>query len=192
MAENSVAPVARGKTFFDGGTVDTSGGKHLEGTVHVFPTTDPDDTTNRRDGGNVTCILVRNSHSAALLPGIVVKWKTDATSGSELVEGREVVGGDIGLKARAAGVVDDHLPAAGVPVGDLFWLVVKGQCKCTVDGAVAAGAIVLSAAADGHVKSQTSLSNLEQLYAIGINGGHSTISDNGTGVINVNILTNGV
>ena len=41
MAENSVAPVARGDSFFKGGTADAAGGIHLEGIVHVFPDTDP-------------------------------------------------------------------------------------------------------------------------------------------------------
>jgi hypothetical protein len=134
MAENSVAPVARGGTFFEGGTADAAGGLHLEGTVHAFPNTDPDDVVKRRNGGNVVCILVRNTHTAAVTPGQCVTW-TAAKFGTE-------TGAPIAALAGAvAGIVDDHLPAAGAAVNDLYWLIVRGQAKVTITAAIASGDI---------------------------------------------------
>lgn len=134
MAENSVAPVARGGTFFEGGTPDAAGGLHLEGTVHAFPNTDPDDVVKRRNGGNVVCILVRNTHTAAVTPGQVVTW-TAGKFGTET--GAPVAA----LAGPVAGIVDDHLPAAGVAVNDLYWLIVRGQAKVTITSAIAGGDI---------------------------------------------------
>ena len=131
MADTSVAPVARGETFFDGGTADAAGGLHLEGLVHSFPDTDPDDTTKRRSGGNVVCILVRNKHSGAVTPGQVVTW--DSTR-PHLSTGAPA-GGAVGTSI-CAGVVDDHLPSAGAAVDDLYWLIVRGRAKITAQGSI--------------------------------------------------------
>ena len=131
MADTSVAPVARGKTFFDGGTVDAAGALHLEGTVHAFPDTDPDDATIKRSNGNVVCILVRNKHSAAVTPGQCITWdstRPHKTTGAP-------AGGAVGVTI-CAGIVDDHLPSAGAPVDDLFWLIVRGRAKVEAQGAI--------------------------------------------------------
>jgi hypothetical protein len=40
---------------------------------------------------------------------------------------------------RGDGVVDDHLPSAGVPNGDLFWLIVEGPALMRTD--LAGGAL---------------------------------------------------
>jgi hypothetical protein len=126
MAENSVAPIARGETFFAGGTADAAGAVHLEGLVHAFPDTDPADVVKRRSGGNVVCVLVRNTHSAAVLPGNVVVWKT-------LKFGKETGAPCSTLAERVAGVVDDHLPAAGCAINDLYWLIVRGPADVIAD-----------------------------------------------------------
>ena len=129
MAENSVAPVARGDTFFKGGTADAAGGLHLEGLVHVFPDSDPDDRLNRRSGGNVVCILVRNKHSGAVTPGQVVTWSSTRP--------HKTTGAPVGsLAGICAGVVDDHLPSAGAAVDDLYWLIVRGRAKITAQGSI--------------------------------------------------------
>ena len=151
MAENSVAPVARGESFFKGGTADAAGGVHLEGIVHVFPDTDPSDETKRRSGGNVTAILVRNGTGGAVLPGRVYTW----TAGSE---GKKV-GALSGADAYVAGIADDHLPTAGAASNDLFWLIVKGNCHVLLDSAIAA-ADVLYAVANGELKTRAESSAL--------------------------------
>ena len=150
MAENSVAPVARGESFFKGGTADAAGGVHLEGIVHVFPDTDPSDETKRRSGGNVVAILVRNGTGGAVLPGRIYTW----TAGSE---GRKV-GALAGADAYCAGVADDHLPTGGAASNDLFWLIVRGNCNVFHDSASSAAA-VLFAVAGGEAKTRATITN---------------------------------
>ena len=142
MADTSVAPVARGATFFDGSTPDAAGALHLEGLVHAFPDTDPDDQVKRRSGGNVVCILVRNKHSAAVTPGQVITWSTTRphkTTGGP-------AGGAVGA-TLCAGVVDDHLPAAGAAVDDLYWLIVRGRAKIECQASIGHNDYVFSSGA---------------------------------------------
>ena len=184
MAENSVAPVARGETFFKGGTADAAGALHLEGLVHAFPDTDPDDQVKRRSGGNVVCILVRNKHSAAVTPGQVVTWdstRPHQTTGAP-------AGGAVGVTI-CAGVVDDHLPAAGAPVDDLYWLIVRGRAKVEAQGAIghndhvfASGA---STAGRAGVIASGSVSLTTALNQIGT--GSETVSSTAKGDIIVNM-----
>lgn len=115
----------RGSTHYNGQTIDTNdygNSVSLEGVVHIFPNNDPSVTalSARRDGGTVTAICVRNVSGIALLPGRIPVWKSG-------YEGRRVDGYVTTEAAQAAGVVDDQLPSAGVPNGDLFWLIVKGK-----------------------------------------------------------------
>jgi len=74
-----------------------------------------------RSGGNVECILVRNSSGIALTPGRLVTWKTN-------LQGKEVDGYATTDFCQVAGVVDEFLPSTGVANNDYFWLVVKGPC----------------------------------------------------------------
>jgi hypothetical protein len=179
MAENSVAPVARGDTFYKGGTADADGGIHLEGLVHVFPDTDPDDRLNRRSGGNVVCILVRNTHSAAVTPGQVVVWeaayhgkRTDAPCGT--------------LAERVAGVVDDHLPTAGAAVNDLYWLIVRGSADVVNDGGIAADSMLFaSGTTAGRVILVASPSGTQGCRTIGT--GIATVATTVKGTVHIDI-----
>jgi hypothetical protein len=183
MAENSVAVVGRGKTFFDGSTPDAAGGLHLEGTVHAFPDSDPDDSTVKRSNGNVVCILVRNKHSAAVLPGTVITWdstRPHKTTGAP-------AGGAVGATI-CAGIVDDHLPSAGAAVDDLFWVIVRGRAKIAyAQGAIGHNDHCFSsgATAAGRVGKVTSPTVAQHLLRIGT--GSETIADAGTGDIIVNM-----
>ena len=171
MAENSVAPVARGKTFFDGGTADAAGGLHLEGLVHVFPDSDPDDRLNRRSGGNVVCILVRNKHSGAVTPGQVVTWSSTRP--------HKTTGAPVGsLAGICAGVVDDHLPSAGAAVDDLYWLIIRGRAKITGHTAIGHNDYVFGSGTTGRAQAIASPTVAQHLNMIGL--GDETIS--GTGV----------
>lgn len=71
-----------------------------------------------RSGAMLRMKLVRNSHSTVILPGAVLKYKAGFL-------GRRV---ELNTTADGpcAGVADYHLPAAGVRVGDMFWMAVKG------------------------------------------------------------------
>jgi hypothetical protein len=129
-----------------------------EGTVRSFPdiTVSSGGMKAKNSGRTVTCILVRNTCSSSsgtagkLLPGRLVAWQTGYI-------GRRVNGYTTTDYARVAGVVDEHLPAAGVPQYDLFWLVVKGPClvknalSSVVDIAQDDFLIALTAATSGSV-----------------------------------------
>lgn len=87
----------------------------------------------RRSNRPVVRCLVRNVSTVALKPKRVVKW--DTTAGYE----RKRVAGYCSVTDElCAGVVDEHWPAAGVPVGELFWIVIKGPSLCLTDPEVAA------------------------------------------------------
>ena len=184
MAENSVAPVKRGGTFFEGSTPDAAGGLHLEGLVHAFPDTDPDDQVKRRSGGNCVCILVRNKHSGAVTPGQVVTWNSTRphkTTGAP-------AGGAVGTTI-CAGVVDDHLPAAGAAVDDLYWLIVRGRAKVEAQGAIGHNDHVFSSGATeagrAGVIASGSVALTTALNQIGT--GSETITSTNSGDIIVNM-----
>lgn len=130
-ATSVVNAIARGKTFYDGNTIDTAdyGGIHIEGSVRQFKDYDivADSTFLKlRSARMVTCILVRNVSGIALLPGRLVRWQAAQ-------RGKRVDGYTTTTAAEAAGVVDEWLPTAGVPNGDLFWLTVDGPTLVRTD-----------------------------------------------------------
>lgn len=150
MPDRAVAPFARGRTFFHGKTVDSSDlpGTAVVGQVHVFQDTDPSDETKHRSNGDVTAIAVRNVSGISLVPKRLVVFKTDAI-------GKEVDGYCRSYSELCAGVVDDHLPAAGCPDDDICWIIVKGPCLVTssfVD-------ITLAAAINDPVHAKTAASS---------------------------------
>ena len=57
----ALAPFPRGKTYFDGGTVDATSGEHLLGQRFAFDDRDPTDPIKMRSGSWVVCELVRNT-----------------------------------------------------------------------------------------------------------------------------------
>jgi len=130
-ADSVVASVARGKTFYDGNTVDTAdyGGIHIEGSIRRFKDYDyVADTTmlKLRSAAMNTCVLVRNVSGINLLPGRAARWQA-------AMRGRRVDGYTTTLAAEAAGIVDEWLPPAGVPNGDLFWLLIDGNTLLRTD-----------------------------------------------------------
>lgn len=114
-------PFARGKTFYNGQTPDTSnyGGTNLEGAIYTFRDIDPANPEVERSGKRVTCQVVRNTAAAALLPKRLVVYAAG-------LDNKRVDGYTSVTAEYAAGVVDEFLPAAGVPVGDLFYIVIDG------------------------------------------------------------------
>lgn len=129
----------RGKTYLKGpnrtpgATAGTSAG--LEGQKKLFVDNDFSQRGMKvpRTGREVTCILVKNVSGIALLPKRLCVWKAG-------YEGKRVDGYVTTDFAKAAGVVDDWLPAGGVSDDDLFWLVVQGPCLVKNDIAAAATA----------------------------------------------------
>ncbi len=102
----------------------------LEGQVVTYKPRTKSTRISQDSGGDVTMIMVRNVGAAALLPGRLVSWQTAQ-------RGKRVDGYVTTLNAEVAGVVDDFWPAAGVPVGELFWLVVRGRTTVLTDLAAA-------------------------------------------------------
>lgn len=123
MADNvSGGLPKRGKTRFSG-TPDTITGQSIaiEGTEVSFRDdyTSGNDPRRIRSGRSITCRLVRNVSTVALLPGRLVVWKAG-------FRGLRVDGYSSTTGQEVAGVVDDQLPTAGVAVNDLFWLMRAG------------------------------------------------------------------
>jgi len=126
MPDNVVALPQRGKTYLTGPnrTADSTGttSKAIEGIIKTFKDLDYSGTGPKapRSGGEVVCILVRNSSGVALLPKMAVTWKSGQ-------RGKQVDGYAEFCPDRAiAGIVDEWLPSTGCPNNDYFWLTVRG------------------------------------------------------------------
>lgn len=101
-------------------------GDNWVGTVKEFTDVNPVTgvvRTNRRK----VCVAVRNKSGAALLPKRVVTFSTDA---GKLFS--EVTGYSAATNEERVGVVDEHLPAAGVANDDVFWVTVDGPTEVAV------------------------------------------------------------
>ena len=134
MAE-SENPVFGGR-----GAYDTTAGAwdHLLGRVYEFTDTlwvsSTPGAKSQRTGYKVKCMLVKNDSGAALLPKRIVQFTAGSTG---KVDGYTTVTGE-----RAAGVVDEFLPAAGVPDDAYFYIVVEGPSLCLTDIAGAANNLI--------------------------------------------------
>lgn len=131
MARDETPPFSRGETFYNGGTIDSAdlGGINLEGKEWVFK----DDIRNT--GFDVRVRVVRNMAAAALLPKRLVTFKNDAYYGRR-------VDGYATLTSVNAYPVDELLPAAGVPIYDLFYIVVGGPALVKTDIASSANNLI--------------------------------------------------
>ena len=131
MARNEAPMFPRGSTYYNGGTIDTNnlGGTQHEGKEYVF-----EDNTY---GTNlyVTVRIVRNVGAAALLPSRLVTFKAG-------YYGQRVDGYGTTTAQGVAGVVDEFLPSAGVPVNDLFYIVTAGPTKVLTDLAGAGNNVI--------------------------------------------------
>lgn len=130
MSAHTQGDVARGSTFYGpNATIDTDNygtSVDMEGLKQSFPDTIAPSAGNKeriRSGDRCLAILVRNTSGSTLLPGQAVSWASG-------YRGRRVDGLVRTTAAPVAGIVDDHLAAAGVRNGDMFWLIVGGPCLC--------------------------------------------------------------
>lgn len=98
----------------------------LEGTVVTYKARKKTTRIKQDTGGDVTMIFVRNVGAAALLPGMAVRWQS--TTRGKRVDGMTRLSPGAATAPDVAGFVDDFWPAAGVPIGECFWLIVKGRC----------------------------------------------------------------
>lgn len=127
-------PFQRGSTFYNGETIvtppsgDFLGGYNLEGLEYTWQ-------DSELPGGGygtgllVRCRVVRNSTGGPVLPGQLVSL--NATS--RAIDNAAVLPGtnadSIARTTATHGYpADEFLPAAGVPNGDLFYVVVGGPC----------------------------------------------------------------
>jgi hypothetical protein len=117
-------PFALGQTL---GVSSTADGTGWVGAVKQFPDVDPA-TGKVRSNRVKTCVAVRNSAAAALLPKRVVRFKLSA--GTALFA--EVDGYAAETNEERVGVVDEHLPASGVAVNDVFWVTIAGPTEVAV------------------------------------------------------------
>lgn len=144
MARDENPPFPRGETFYNGVTIDSNnlGGLQHEGKEWVFEDIDLSNTSPgakpARTNRKVHARIVRNVSGIALLPKRQAKFKT-ATDGRFF--GQRVDGYTTTTAEFSGGVVDEWLPAAGVPNNDLFWLVTKGPSKVLTDIATGAGSV---------------------------------------------------
>lgn len=96
----------------------------------------------------VECVAVKNTSGSALLPGQVAKFKDSAILSE--------VDGLATTSTQLMGIVDEYLPAAGVPDGEVFWLVVRGPSTVTKTAtSVAAGAAYGLSATAGSAAAQS-------------------------------------
>lgn len=124
MYGSNVQPFARGE-YADSARVNQS----LKGGLFEFENK-LTATSNPRDGREVICRLVQNNSGGALLPGRGVQFKSTGADGYG-----QSIGGYSGAGEKCDGVLDHTVPAAGVPDGKWFWMIVKGPAYVVTDGA---------------------------------------------------------
>lgn len=130
MARDECPPFARGETYYNGGTIDTTnlGGPNLEGREYTFEVNAPDDPAGTDTSGRqVRVKVVRNVSGVNLKGARLAHFSAASTAPYETqVDGYTILPGD-----RPAGVIDEFLPPAGVPNNDLFYLVISGPTSVT-------------------------------------------------------------
>ncbi len=121
MARDEAGVWPRGETFYNGGPIGTNPPINLQGREYLFEVNAPDGYQQGDSSGRQPRVKVAvNSSSINLLPGHIARYKLSAPLECSC-DGYWFQAADI-----AAGVVDEFLPAAGVPPGDYFYLVVDG------------------------------------------------------------------
>jgi hypothetical protein len=105
---------------------EPSNGSTIVGVVKTFRDENPT-TGVVLSNRTVDCIAVRNTSEISLEPGTVVRF-----SGAGVLS---EVDGYATPTDTLIGVVDEYLPEmVGVPVGEVFWLVVKGPTSAWTAG----------------------------------------------------------
>ena len=116
MARDETPPFPRGRTFYNGETIDTNdlGGVNLEGKEYKH-----EDTVNGT-GLYVTLRVVRNVSGITLHPKRLVRYKTGFF-------GRRVDGYTTTTNEQGYPIDDAYVN--GIANNDLFYVIVEGPCK---------------------------------------------------------------
>jgi hypothetical protein len=152
MARDEAPPFARGETYFAGAPKDPmyADPLHLLGKEYVFEVNSQGlsptlGTLPYDPSGRAVRVRVVQNKSAVNLKGARVARFQAADPYGTTVDGYAAA-----LADRPAGVIDEFLPPAGVPPGDLFYLVVSGPTLVTQPGtgavAIAVGDALVPAA----------------------------------------------
>jgi hypothetical protein len=166
-------PFSRGATFFNGETIpstlvtgDQGGGFNLEGKEYVH-----EDVTYGT-GFYVRVRAVRNSSAHNILPGQLVDLSATTNYYSQTVKPGTNVLSQTTTANTYSFPADEFLPAAGVPPGDVFWIVVSGPCQVkTTTG----GTPTLSVFQKVEACSATSYSSVDAGCVDGITSGASAL-----------------
>lgn len=134
MARDDAPLFSRGETAYNGMTINASDpaglvGVNWEGKEFVFEPDGPYQPAGSSDpnGRQIRVKVVRNRSAVNLKPGRLVHYDESGTYNLET----GVDGYCYQLADRPAGIVDEYLPAAGVPPNDLFYIVIDGPSKVT-------------------------------------------------------------
>lgn len=114
-----------GQTYYQRGTgpATPTDAAALEGYTAVFKDTTASASVGadtQRSAKDRVMMLVKNVSGMALLPKMLVTWDTSYIG--KRVNGYARLDYDLAV----AGVVDEHLPAAGCPDDDMCWICVQG------------------------------------------------------------------
>jgi hypothetical protein len=137
-------PWALGQTL---GVSSTSDGTGWVGAVKEFTDVNPSTGVIRSNRRKI-CVAVRNTSGGALLPKKVVKFDI-GTAGTAVLGAAS--GDNTAANASFVGVVDEHLPSAGVSANDVFWVTVEGPTEVITHGTVAVGAALSTVTTAGRV-----------------------------------------
>lgn len=155
MAYFENLPFPRGSTFYNGGTIDSNNlqGLNLEGQEYLHEDLDFTNKYNTpRSDRLVRVRVVRNVAAAALLPKRLARMQASGLYYNQRVDGYTTVDNARGYP------IDEFLAATGVPVNDLFYVVVGGPATVLTslsgagfNGDVAVGSVLvaLTAATSG-------------------------------------------
>ena len=119
MAKDETPPFERGCTFSNGNPIDLAnlGGTNFEGKEYRF------EDNKYGTGMYVGVRVLRNSATFNLLPGRVGAVDTTQVATFAKCNGYTTVASQAGF------IIDEFLPPAGVPPGDLFYGIVDGPVK---------------------------------------------------------------
>lgn len=123
MSRDNSPPFGRGETYYGGRSIDTANleGTELEGITKEFEDLDYSAAGAKtpRSNTRVVCRIFRNSTGVAILGKEVCHV---STTNQFRVDGKVKTAAE-----QRPVVVDEFLPSAGCPNGDLFWGVLKGR-----------------------------------------------------------------
>jgi hypothetical protein len=163
-----------------------------EGAVYEFPDVDRTPSVrggkNRRSGGTLRAVCVRNIKGSALTVatathGLVLGFGTTASGTGRKAAG-QVAGASLS-EGDWAGVGDPELGTTTVADDDLFWLIIGGAVPVYAEGAgspIGVGnAVVADAGTDGHVILADAANVVGQILGITLDD----IADNAAGLVHL-------